>query len=50
MHRFEQGSARTSPEKLAVFETHCITTLAGGAIRGRRCGAVAGMSLHGPMT
>lgn len=50
MHRFEQGSARTTPEKPSVQETHGTTTHAGGAIRGLRCGAVAGRSSHGPMT
>ena len=40
----------TAPEKLGVQQTRPIATLARGAIRGRRCGAVSGTSLHGPMT
>lgn len=50
MNRFDQGSVRTAPEKVAIQQSHLTTTPAGGAIRGRRCGAVAGMSLHAPMT
>ena len=50
MTRFDQGSARTVPEKITGQQTRCGATLSGGAIRGQRCGAVAGTSLHMPMT
>lgn len=50
MSRSDQRSAHAAPEKVAVQESRHITTPAGGAIRGRRCGAVAGKSLHAPMT
>lgn len=50
MPRFEQGTVRTAPEKLTGQETRRSTTHARGAIRGLRCGAVAGTSLHAPMT
>lgn len=46
----EQGAARTAPEKLMGQQTRRGATLSGGAIRGQRCGAVAGTSLHAPMT
>ncbi len=46
MHHCRQGSARTAPEKPQVLETRHGATLSGGAIRGQRCGVVAGMSLR----
>lgn len=50
MSRFDQGSVRSAPEKVAALETCRTAVLSGGEIRGQRCGASTGMSLHGPMT
>ena len=49
MQRFEQRRA-CAPEKLAVQQTRCGAPGMGGEIRDPRCGAVAGKSLHGPMS
>jgi len=43
MHRFKALVA-------LVRDTRCNTPAAGGAIRGTRCGAVAGSASHAPMT
>lgn len=50
MTHLGKRSARTAPDKTRGQQTRCGATLSGGAIRGQRCGAVAGMSLHAPMT
>ena len=36
--------------KVMAQQTRHVTTVMGGEIRDTRCGAVAGKSLHGPMT
>lgn len=48
VHRSDQGARFVSAEKVAVPDTRRFMTTAGGAIRGRRCGACAGTSVHGP--
>ena len=50
MNRFDQGSVRSAPEKVAVLETCRTAVLSGGVIRCQCCGVSTGMSLHGPMT
>jgi hypothetical protein len=48
---FDQRSVlRAAPEKVEVLDTRSTAREAGGEIRGSSCGAVAGRSLHGPMT
>lgn len=47
-HRSDQGARHAGAEKVAVLDTRRYVTTAGGAIRGRRCGACAGESVHGP--
>lgn len=49
MYRFEQRWA-CAPEKLSVQQTRRSAPGMGGEIRDPRCGAVAGKSLHAPMT
>lgn len=46
----DQRSVRAAPEKVEVRETRRGAMAVGGAIRDSLSDAVAGMSLHGPMT
>lgn len=51
MSHSDQRAVRAAPEKVTARETRRVgASTAGGEIRGSRCGAVAGMSLHAPMT
>ena len=45
-----QRTPRAAAEKARLGDTPGGAPAAGGAIRGSRCGAVAGSALHGPMT
>ena len=49
MHPFDQRSP-CAAEKVGAQETGRDAPGVGGVIRGSRCGAVAGKSVHGPMT
>lgn len=49
MHRSEQRRA-SAPEKLSVQQTRCFDVGARRKIGSTHCGAVAGKSVHGPMT
>lgn len=48
VHRSDQGARHAGAEKVAVPDTRRNAMTAGGAIRGRHCGACAGESVHGP--
>jgi len=49
MHHFDQGR-RSAAEKVMAQESHRVTTHTGRKIGSVCCGAVAGTSVHAPMT
>jgi hypothetical protein len=50
MRDSDQRTPRAAAEKVSAQQRRRLTPGTGGAIRGPRCGAVAGTSMHAPMT